>query len=64
MFFGAKRLRTAVPVAVALAASSADLARRAGTVKRSHGLALAPYAAWTSFATVLNAEVARLNAGR
>lgn len=64
VFFGAKRLRTAVPVAVALAASSTDLARRAGRVKRSHGVALAPYAAWTSFATVLNAEVARLNPGR
>ncbi|MCB0906091.1 MAG: tryptophan-rich sensory protein [Nocardioidaceae bacterium] len=64
VFFGAKRLRAAVPVAVVLAASSADLARRAGKVKRPYGLALAPYAAWTSFATVLNAEVARLNPGR
>ncbi|MFN8196193.1 MAG: TspO/MBR family protein [Nocardioidaceae bacterium] len=61
VFFGRRRLRTAVPVAVALTASSADLARRAGRVERSRGMALAPYASWTAFATVLNAEVARLN---
>lgn len=64
VFFGWRRLRTAVPVAVALVASSVDLARRATRVKRSTGLTLAPYAGWTAFATALNAEVARLNPPR
>lgn len=64
VFFGRKRLRTAVPVAVALAVSSSDLARRAAKVKPAYGAALAPYGVWTSFAAVLNAEVARLNPGR
>lgn len=61
VFFGLERPRAAVPVAAALAASSVDLARRAGAADRRLGWALAPYAAWTSFATVLNAEIARRN---
>lgn len=64
VFFGARRPRPAVPVAALLAVSSARLARRAGRAGRARGLALAPYAAWTAFATVLNAEIARRNPGR
>ena len=60
-FFKAHKLRTAVAVCAALAASSTDLARRAGQTKPSRGLALAPYAAWTGFATVLTTAIARRN---
>lgn len=63
VFFGSRRVRAAVPVAGLLALSSADLARRAGRVRAGSGWALAPYAAWTGFATVLNAAVARRNPG-
>lgn len=62
-FFGARRIRPAVLVAVVLAASSADLARRAGRVRPAYGLALAPYAGWTGFASVLSGTIARLNPG-
>lgn len=62
VFFGARRPHAAIPVAAALAASSADLSRRAGATDARYGVALAPYAAWTAFATVLNAAVAHLNA--
>ena len=44
-----------------LAAHSAGLARRLGTVDPSLGTALAPYPAWCTFATALNAEIARRN---
>lgn len=44
-----------------LAASSIDLARRASHVSKPAGVALVPYAAWTSFATVLTTQIARLN---
>lgn len=47
--------------AAALAASSIDLARRAGKVNPKAGLALVPYAAWTSFATVLTGAIAKRN---
>ncbi|MCD6640632.1 MAG: tryptophan-rich sensory protein, partial [Nocardioides sp.] len=45
--------------AAALTASSADLARRAGSPGRAR--ALVPYAAWCGFATVLSGEIARRN---
>ncbi|HZK06149.1 MAG TPA: TspO/MBR family protein [Actinomycetaceae bacterium] len=61
-FFRAHNPPLAAAVAAALALSSADLKRRAWKVRRKNGLLLAPYAAWTSFATVLSAEIARLNA--
>lgn len=62
-FFGMHRQRAAVPVAALLAASSADLARRARASGAAHRGALVPYAAWTAFATVLTAEIARRNPG-
>lgn len=53
LFFRSHRLDAATVGAAALAASSAQLARRAGRVRGRYGVALAPYAAWTAFATVL-----------
>ena len=47
-----------------LAASSADLVRRAHKASPEKGVVLAPYAAWTGFATVLSAVIARRNPGR
>lgn len=64
VFFGLRRARASVPVAALLAASSADLARRAHSSGAAHRGALVPYAAWTAFATALTAEIARRNPGR
>lgn len=50
-----------VVVAGALAASTADLARTAGRASRAAGGLLVPYAAWTTFATVLTAGIWRRN---
>lgn len=61
LFFGAKRLRLSTVEAAALAASSADLVRRAASVSPEKGVALAPYAAWTAFALALTVEIARRN---
>lgn len=60
-FFRWHRLRLAVGVAAALAVSCAGLARRAGAVKPVLGWALAPYAAWCGFATLLSERIRRLN---
>lgn len=49
--------------AAALTLSSADLARRAGVGAPARGRALAPYAVWCAFATVLSAEIARRQRG-
>jgi benzodiazapine receptor len=61
VFFGQRRLGPAVLVAAALAASRADLARRAGDADLKYGAALAPYPAWCTFATVMSADIWRLN---
>jgi tryptophan-rich sensory protein len=61
VFFGQRRLGPAVVAAAALAASSADLARRAGDADLKYGAALAPYPAWCTFATVMSADIWRLN---
>ncbi|MGV8907438.1 MAG: TspO/MBR family protein [Propionicimonas sp.] len=53
LFFRAHNLPAATVGAGVLALSSIGLARRAARVDRRFGLALAPYALWTSFATVL-----------
>lgn len=47
--------------AAALAVSSIDLARRTGKVSKGAGLALVPYAAWTTFATFLTGSIAKRN---
>ncbi len=61
VFFKAHKLRPATVVAALLAASSIDLSRRARATGNGKALALAPYAAWCSFATILTAEIARRN---
>lgn len=61
VFFKGRALGPATVVAALLAGSSIDLARRAGRAGRGKGLALAPYAAWCSFATVLTGEIRRRN---
>ncbi len=61
VFFKAHRLRPATAVAALLAASSVDLARRARATGTGKALALAPYAAWCSFATILTREISRRN---
>lgn len=64
VFFRSGRRGLATAWAGVLAASSADLVRRAHRESPTRGLALAPYAAWTGFATVLTGGIARLNRGR
>ena len=64
LFFRSKHKRLAAVWAGALAASSADLVRRAWKSAPERGALLVPYAAWTGFATVLSAEIARLNRKR
>ncbi|GAB3622665.1 hypothetical protein GCM10027418_07470 [Mariniluteicoccus endophyticus] len=61
VFFRGRNLPASTAVAVALAASSADLVRRAGSVSPEKGVVLSPYAAWTTFAAVLTAEITRRN---
>ena len=60
-FFKFHRLFPAVVVAGTLAASSVDLTRRTWTACRPAGIALLPYPAWCSFATVLSAALWRRN---
>lgn len=64
LFFAAKRPVLAAVEAAALAVSSWDLVRRAGSVRRQRGYRLAPYGLWCSFAAVLSTEIARRNRGR
>lgn len=61
LFFRAHTLRTAAVGAGLLAASSADLARRAAPAGAGKAAGFGAYAAWCAFATALTAEVARLN---
>ena len=61
VFFGQRRLGPAVLAATALAASSADLARRAADADPKLGAALAPYPLWCGFATVMSTDIWRLN---
>ncbi len=61
VFFGKRRLATAAAAAAVLALSSADLARRAGQADARLGAALAPYPLWCTFATVMSADIWRLN---
>lgn len=57
VFWRIRRFDLATLEAAALTISSVDLARRAAKTDRRSGLALAPYAAWCGFATVLTATV-------
>ncbi|MGN7246897.1 tryptophan-rich sensory protein [Janibacter anophelis] len=60
-FWRVRRPALAAGEAVVLAASSADLARRAGAAGGRVRWALLPYAAWTAFAAVLSTAIARRN---
>jgi benzodiazapine receptor len=61
LFFKQHRLGPSAFAAAALAASSADLARRTAQVNPKAGLALTPYPLWCSFATLMTADIWRLN---
>jgi tryptophan-rich sensory protein len=59
LFFRAHRPWPAAAECAVLTVSSADLVRRAARVSRPAAAVLAPYAAWTAFATALSAAIAR-----
>ncbi|CED91386.1 TspO/MBR family protein [Actinomyces succiniciruminis] len=60
-FFRAQQPMLSAAWAGVLAASSADLTRRVSKVSKMRGIALAPYPAWTAFATALSCAVWKLN---
>ncbi len=64
LFFRGHNLPASTLGAGVLALNSLRLARRAGRVDRRFGWALAPYALWTAFATVLAGVVWSLNTDR
>ena len=64
LFFRAHRPWLAAAESAVLTASTVDLLRRAAPVSGRAAVALAPYAAWTAFATLLSAAIARRNPGR
>lgn len=57
LFFKGRQPGPATLEAGALAASSADLTRRAMAVDRNRGAFLLPYVGWTAFATVLTGAI-------
>lgn len=61
LFFKYHKLGLSAVGAVALTASSADLARRTAEASPRAGLALLPYPLWCAFATVISADIWRLN---
>lgn len=61
LFFRSKQPWLAAVGAAVLAGSSIDLTRRAWQSSPARGLALSPYAAWTSFATALSTSIAWMN---
>ncbi|MBL7486882.1 tryptophan-rich sensory protein [Frankia sp. AgB1.9] len=64
LFFRARRPRLALAEIVALNVANVVLLRRAWQADRLAGAALLPYAAWTGFATGLNAAIALRNPGQ
>jgi translocator protein len=61
LFFRAHRLWPAAADAAVLTTSTVDLVRRAAAVSGPAAAVLAPYAAWTAFATALSTAIARRN---
>jgi translocator protein len=61
LFFGAKAPVAALADVIALNVSNAYLVRRAWRVDRVAAACLAPYVAWTYFATALNTAIVRGN---
>jgi benzodiazapine receptor len=64
LFFGQHRPASALADVLALEGSILAYIRAARRVDRAAGNAFIPYAAWVAFATVLNAEIIRLNPQR
>jgi benzodiazapine receptor len=64
LFFGSHRPRAALADLVGLAAAIGAYIAAAAKVDRVAALLMAPYAAWVSFAGVLNEEIVRLNRRR
>ncbi len=64
LFFNRHYLGASAVVAGGLAASSADLTRRAVAVRGGRGAPLALYPAWCAFATVLSTHIWLLNRRR
>ena len=63
LFFRARRPRAALADVICLDIANALLIRRAWRADRVAAALLAPYAAWSMFATALNAEIVQLNPG-
>lgn len=61
LFTRARRLDIAVADCAALTCVNVALVARAWRIRPAAALLLAPYAAWTAFATVLNWTILRLN---
>jgi len=61
LFFTRRQLGVSALAAAALAASSADLTRRAVAARGSSGAALGLYPAWCAFATLLSTRIWQLN---
>jgi tryptophan-rich sensory protein len=61
VFFRAHRPWLAAAESAVLTASTVDLVRRAAAVSPPAAATLAPYAAWTAFATALTTAIARRN---
>lgn len=64
VFFKGRRFGSSAVVSAALAASSADLARRAIAVRGARAVPLVLYPLWCTFATVLSGHIAILNRRR
>lgn len=61
LFFGAKKPAFALADVALLLAAIGAFTRRAADVDRPAAWLMTPYIAWTTFATLLNAEFVRLN---
>ncbi len=63
LFFGQRRPALALADVLALEGAILSYIKAAHRVDRGAAYAFVPYAAWVAFATVLNAEILRLNPG-
>jgi translocator protein len=61
LFFGLRSPRAGLAGTVLLDLSNAELIRRTARIDPRAAAALAPYALWCAFATVLNADITRRN---
>ena len=61
LFFRARRPRAALAEIACLNIANVLLIRQTWRADRTAAVLLVPYAAWTAFATALNAQIVRLN---